>query len=370
MLYETFFNNADVLLRDDVTGEDSVLHSSESLSASGFGGEAFNATLFARATISNPVVGDAVEIVYITALDEATDGITVLRGREGTGVQSWPAGSKLQCRVTAGMLASQRLETMFDAQGYGLSICYGENIKASDNGFIFGGPTPSGAAAIVPNSWAIGGLPVLAERGQADAVAMSVAVEGVGASSSVELGVAPDYNSAADYYAGSIVKVASPPGVYSRNKNFAMDGSRPGTGITACWSKVTADAAGGIFRVGLGEWDDPDVWFYPSEIGFICDQHSATTTPVVSVGELDAAGTVVSLSNLANGVSLAEVDGAHQRVVLTNSVKRGVKGMIFSIDTAAEGGSFKGRFYWKGLFVCSNTAAGWPISYGSPDGAE
>lgn len=368
MLHETFFNNAEVSLRDAITGEDSVIHASEPLSQS-FGVGYFNAAVFARATISNSAVSDAVEIVYITALDGTADSITVLRGREGTEFGPWPAGSKLQCRVTAGMLASQRLETMFDADNYGLSICFGGNIKAQDGKLRPDGSVPKGDFAIVPNSWAIGGFPVLPESGRADSPPMSTAVEGVGVSSSVELGVAPDYDSNADYYAGSIVKLANPPHtVYSRNRHFDLGGVKAAPGHAAFWSVVAVDADGGIFRVSFEDYDDPDVWFYPSEIGFICDQHSATSTPVVSVGELDGAGNVVSLNNLASGVSLSDIDGAHQRVALTNSVKRGVKGMIFSIGTAAAGGSFKGRFYWKGLFVCSNTAAGWPADYGPPDG--
>lgn len=369
MLYEIFFNNAEVALRDGISGEDSVIHASESLSASGFSGGTFNATQFARATISNPAAGDVVEIVYITALDETTDSITVLRGREGTELGTWPAGSKLQCRVTAGMLASQKLESMFDADNYGLSICYGDNIKAQDGKLRPDGSVPKGDFAIVPNSWAIGGLPVLPESGEADSASISSAVEGVGVSSSVELGVAPDYDSDADYYAGSIVRLPDPPHtVYSRNRNFDLGGVKAAPGHADFWSVMTVDAGGGIFRVALKSYDDPDVWFYPSEIGFICDQHWATSTPVVSVGELSGAGNVVSLNNLANGVSLSGIDGSRQRAVVTNSVMRGIKGMIFSIDTAATGGSFKGRFYWKGLFVCSNTASGWPTYYGPPDG--
>jgi hypothetical protein len=93
--------------------------------------------------------------------------------------------------------------------------------------------------------------------------------------------------------------------------------------------------------------DDPDTWFYPSEIGFICEDYAATSTPTVSVGELNASGAVVSKTNLVNAVPLTAIDGSHQRIVLATNIKKGIRGMIFSIDTAAQeersGGVSTGR---------------------------
>lgn len=365
MLIEQFVNNAEVTLQSAATTSDTEFFLTEDVSATVLDAVVFNSLYFMRATLSHPdVVG--LEIVFITSLSTGVSNkIRVIRGREGTTAKDWPVGTKIQCRATAGMMRSINAVSMFDGTSYSLSLAGGENIKAHH-------PTKHNRS-LVPNSWTIGGMPVLTEKGYDDYTPMSSAVEGVGASYSVELGVAPNYDSGTTYYPGAIVKDPSPPyTMYSMSSAVDLGAAAPALG-GGYWNEVTEDADGGIFRVGFepGGWpgsDDPDVWFYPSEIGFICDAHTATTTPTVSVGEVDAAGDLVSLTNLASAVSLTAIDGAHQRVVVANNIKKGVRGLIFSIDTAATGGTFKGRFYWRGLFICSNTAAGWPTAYPNPDG--
>lgn len=362
MLVEQFVNNAEVTLQSAATTSATEFFLTEDVSATVLNAVAFDAYYFMRATLSHPDV-EGLEIVFITSLATGVSNkIRVIRGREETGAKTWPVGTKIQCRATAGMMRGINARSMFDQNSYGLSIADGNNAKVYH-------PTEL-RSSLVPHSWAIGGLPVLIENGSSDYAPLSSSVEGVGASCSVELGVAPNYDSGATYYPGAIVKDPSPPyTVYSMGSAVDLGAAAPALGA-GYWSEVTEDADGGISRVGfLSEVDDPDVWFYPSEIGFICDAHTATTTPTVSVGELDAAGDLVSLTNLASAVSLTAIDGAHQRVVLANNIKKGVRGLIFSIDTAATGGTFKGRFYWRGLFVCSNTAAGWPTAFPNPDGA-
>lgn len=362
MLYERYVNNAEVTLQSSITTSDTDLFLTEYVTATALDPVKFVALFFLRATLSHASV-TGLEIVYITSLvtGGVANKIQVIRGREGTTAKDWPVGTKIQCRATAGMMRALKNQTLFDQSGYGISIAEGANVKAYH-------PTKFNQL-LAPHSWAVGGMPLLVERGVADTSPMSSAVEGVGASCSVELGVAPNYDGGTTYYPGAIVKDPSPPyTVYSMESGVALGAAAPALGA-GYWSEVTEDADGGIFRVGFESgFDDPDAWFYPSEIGFICDAHTATTTPTVSVGELDAAGELVSLTSLASAVALTAIDGAHQRVVLTNTVKKGVRGLIFSIDTAATGGTFKGRFYWKGLFVCSNTAAGWPTAFPNPDG--
>ena len=361
MLVERFVNNAEVTLQSAVGTSDTEFFLTKDVSATALNAVVFSARYFMRATLSHPdVVG--LEIVFITSLLPASSNkIKVIRGREGTTAKAWPIGAKIQCRATAGMMNSINALSMFDRNALSLSLAGGDNTKAYH-------PTKL-SNSLVPHSWAIGGLPVLTEKGFSDYAPLSSAVEGVGASCSVELGVAPNYDSGATYYPGAIVKDPSPPyTVYSMESAVDLGAAAPDLG-GGYWHEVTEDADGGIFRTGFESgFDDPDVWFYPSEIGFICNAHTATTTPTVSVGELDAAGDLVSLNNLASAVALTAIDGAHQRVVLANNIKKGVRGLIFSIDTAATGGTFKGRFYWRGLFVCSNSAAGWPTAYPNPDG--
>lgn len=364
MLYERYVNNAEVTLQSSITTSDTDLFLTEDVTATALDPVKFVALFFLRATLSHASV-TGLEIVYITSLvtGGVANKIQVIRGREGTTPQAWPAGTKIQCRATAGMMRSLKNQTLFDQSGYGISIAEGANVKAYH-------PTKFNQL-LAPHSWAVGGMPLLVEQGVSDYyyAQMSSAVEGVGSSYSVELGVAPNYDSGTTYYPGAIVKDPSPPyTVYSMGNGVDLGAAAPALGA-GYWSELTEDADGGIFRVGFESgFDDPDAWFYPSEIGFICDAHTATTTPSVSVGELDAAGDLVSLTNLASAVALTAIDGAHQRVVLANNIKKGVRGLIFSIDTAATGGTFKGRFYWRGLFVCSNSAAGWPTAYPNPDG--
>lgn len=362
MLYERYVNNAEVTLQSAITTSDTDLFLTEDVTATALNPVKFVAMYFLRATLSHASVS-GLEVVFITSLvtGGVANKIQVIRGREGTTPQAWPAGAKIQCRATAGMMHKLSAQTLFNANSYALSIAEGDNVKAYH-------PTKMNQSQ-VPSSWAIGGLPVLVEKGFYDYSPPSSSVEGVGASCSVELGVAPNYDSVATYYPGAIVKDPnSPYTVYSMSSNVDLEAAAPALG-SGYWDAATEDADGGIFRVGFEPgYHDPDVWFYPSEIGFICDARTATTTPTVSVGELDAAGALVSLTNLASAVALTTIDGAHQRVVLANNIKKGVRGLIFSIDTAATDGTFKGRFYWRGLFICSNTAAGWPTAYPNPDG--
>lgn len=368
MLYEVFLNNGQVSLADELAADAVTISLNEVLSETVFGvstplfGTSFvNDSTFARATISSPDV-DGFEIVFITEVDTETNRMTIVRAAENTTAIDWPAGSTIQSRVTAGMLFDLKAGALFDASTGSLSLAYANNSKAYDW---------HGNTAMPINSWSIGGCPVLAEMGGSDRGAyrpMSASVEGVGTSDSVELGVAPGYDSEQEYFAGSIVRDPNPPhAVFAHGNNVVLSDPKPALG-EAFWQELYPSADGDIYRASFLGWDDPDVRFYPSEIGFICDQYSAATPPKVSIGSIDDSGEPVSFNDLVNGFELNSVDGAHQRAVIAGLLKQGVRGLVFTIHTAATGGSFKGRFYWKGLFICSNSAAGWPTQYGSPDG--
>lgn len=367
MLYEVFLNNAEATLADELAISEVVFSCNEVLSGTAFGAWvpsfdlAFaNDATFARATISHPSV-EAVEIVLITEVDVDNNRMRVTRAAEFTQAIDWPAGSKIQSRVTAGMLGVMKMDSIYDRSAQSLSLAWGYNGKVYDW---------HGNNAFVANSWSIGGSPVLAEKGggEVDFIPMSSAVEGVGATISLELGVAPDYDHEKDYFAGSVVRDPNPPhAIFTHGNNVVLDGTKPELG-GAYWMEILPSPDGAISRVSFTASDDPDVRFYPSEIGFICDQYSASTPPKVSIGSIDETGAPVSFNNLADGFELGSVDGAHQRAVIAGMLKQGVRGLVFTLHTPATGGSFKGRFYWKGLFVCSNSAAGWPTQYGAPDG--
>lgn len=368
MLRETYFNNAGFVLAQSVLAASTTLQSTTGLEASGFLGMQgrFNVLSYARVTISNPEQREAVEIAFILSMNEVDNTVQVIRGQEGTTAFEWDAGSKVDCRVTAGLLDGARANIAFSARTFAATIGFSENFKALN--YSLQGKK---GFELIPNSWAVGGLPALAQSGGDDAFQkfFSSSVEGVGDSVAVELGVAPDYDSNQAYYPGAIVRnPEAPHQLFAASRSTLLGGPKPALG-QGNWTEVEVDADGGIFRIGfLPGMDDPDVWFYPSEIGFICEAHSATSVPTVSAGALTAAGAVISKTNLVNAVALTGIDGSHQRIVLATNIRQGVKGLIFSLDAAATGGSFRGRFYWKGLFVCTNTAAGWPAQYGPPEG--
>ncbi|WKL15100.1 hypothetical protein QYQ99_22485 [Comamonas testosteroni] len=369
MLQESYFNNAGFALAGGISAADTVISSAITMPEAGLieGGGRFNLTSFARATLVNPEQRDAVEIVFIVKINEFEKTVEVLRGQEGTTALAWNEGTKLECRITAGMLNAARARSAFSPNTGALSINFGDNLRV----YSYAAGAPNGQS-LIANSWAIGGAPVLAQAGgdEAGFMLMCSSVEGVGNSAAVELGVAPDYESTKAYYPGSIVKSTEAPfKVFSASRAVKLGPGIPKPALgEEYWSEVSEDADGGIARVGFQDgWDDPDTWFYPSEIGFICEDYAATSTPTVSVGELNAGGAVVSKTNLVNAAPLTAIDGSHQRIVMATNIKKGVRGMIFSIDTAAAGGTFRGRFYWKGLFVCTNTAAGFPSEYGPPD---
>jgi hypothetical protein len=369
MLLETYFNNAGFTLAAGISATDTVIASAITMPEAGLieGGGLFNLTSFARATLVNPDQRDAVEIVFIVKINNLAKTVEVLRGQEGTTALAWGEGTKLECRITAGMLDVVRAKSKYSSNLNALSINFGDNLRV----YSYAAGSPTGEALII-NSWAIGGTPVLAQAGgdEASYMPMCSSVEGAGNTAAIELGVAPDYESGKDYVPGSIVKSTEAPfTVYSASRDMRLGPGipRPALG-EEFWSVVAEDADGGIARVRLEDGvDDPDIWFYPSEIGFICEDYAATSVPTVSVGSLDADGVVISKTNLINAVPLTAIDGSHQRIVLASNIKQGIRGMIFSIDSAAAGGTFKGRFYWKGLFVCTNTEAGFPREYGPPD---
>jgi hypothetical protein len=54
-----------------------------------------------------------VEIVFIVRINDAAKTVEVLRGQEGTTALAWNEGTKLECRITAGMLNVARARSAF-----------------------------------------------------------------------------------------------------------------------------------------------------------------------------------------------------------------------------------------------------------------
>ena len=317
---------------------------------------------FTIATITHESVADKYEIVYLVTKEESAGVLKVVmsRGQGGTYPQVWPAGALVECRVTAGMLELLQSGTMRDEANNAMSLNGGDVFVDWDEDLNL---------EVIGDAWAIGGLPIAPGRGWGDylhltQVDMAQQVEGVGYSNVVELGVAPNFDALKKYVPGDYAKDPNSPFwtySYGRGGAFGVT-EHPALGDFP-W--VRFDPAGDSNFVAFARLSAVDQWFYPTEFGFICEEYDATSPPTIRVVEVNHHGTeqgVLIAAKPLTGI------GQRQRFVLSSVITKGIKGMNFVRDVAAAGGTCRGRFYWKGLFICSNTSAGYPTSPSSIDG--
>lgn len=118
MAYKYLFsNNARVELVEGVSSDGELLTVGDESAiltfASGdtFGNDENGFDRIQQATIVNPGIAGAYEIVSIKAINILDGTFTVDRGREGTTARTWPAGSILEARITAEMLESMASAT-------------------------------------------------------------------------------------------------------------------------------------------------------------------------------------------------------------------------------------------------------------------
>ncbi len=315
------------------------------------------------ATLTNPAAPGVYEIVHIT-VHNGTD-FTIVRGREGTSAVAWAADTIISARVTAAMLESfaQNRESTTGNNGAlalgtidqtaAVRASKGVAINAIGNG--------------VEDAWLIGGAPVLQRVGATSVALMDrhMTPDGTGATPTVDLGVPPTWATATSYSDAAIVQPTTPDGLQyllwmtdpstgpltsgATEPSFAGPAGAfaefdPGGGFDNFWTCL--DLATGITQ------DLPmvGVRFYPSEVGFICFERGAgvTTDPVVSIG------TTATPTKYASAVTLTGL-GTNQihRIAVTD--QDGVGGLKFTLDTPAAGGVFRGRFYFKGTFVQSES---------------
>ncbi|MDD2711292.1 MAG: hypothetical protein PHU77_00090 [Simplicispira sp.] len=308
------------------------------------------------ATITHPSLPGVCEVVFLLGAVEIGAEIRLLseRAQEQTAALEWPTDSLVECRVTQGMLTSL---------GAGSSYHKGAAAVSINGGDVFADMTAQGDSVMAPYAWAIGGAPAAPARGYGEDSPMAASVEGVGYSNVVELGVAPNYDPARTYYPGDYAKdTASPFWTWAYQRGNAFPEVAVALGDSP-WVRYAPENDSNIVsfqRLGPG-----DIWFYPTEIGFICEAYDATSSPSIAVKETDRWGD--QLGDLIASKPLTGI-GARQRFVLANNLTKGVNGMHFVRTAAAAGGTCRGRFYWKGLFICSNSAAGFPQAIGPTDG--
>lgn len=315
------------------------------------------------ATLTNPAAPGVYEIVHIT-VHNGTD-FTIVRGREGTSAVAWAANTIISARVTAAMLESfaQNRESTTGNNG---ALALGTTdqtaaVRASK------GVAINAIGSGVEDAWLIGGAPVLQRVGATSVTLMDrhMTTDGTGATPTVDLGVPPTWAAATSYSDAAIVQPTTPDGLQyllwmtdpssgpltsgATEPSFAGPSGAfiafsPGGGFANFWTCL--NLASGITQ----DLPMSGVRFYPSEVGFICFERGAgvTSAPVVSIG------TTATPTKYASAVTLTGL-GTNQihRIAVTD--QDGVGGLKFTLVAPAAGGVFRGRFYFKGTFVQSES---------------
>lgn len=302
-------------------------------------GSAYAFTTSQLATLANAAMPGMYEVVKILSVSGAE--ITVQRGYESTDdagpVHAWPVGTSLTGRVTASMLkAFLQIERGF----------FGSNAQEADRFAALGYP------AIKRQSIQMLSNPTAYHRG-------GNAMPAAGASMYVDLGV-PLAWSAGNLLHGDVVAPTTPDGCqYWACTN--RDGSvgiitepvfaGPGVNVPIDPSDLSKG-----YMVAMDSPIDfnvrfENVLFVVEEVGFIARTVNAVDVPVVSIGSnMDASSP--NPTRYANNVALSQITGdSHIHRIPVAAGGQLVDTLTFKLETAATGGQFSGRFYWRGFFV-------------------
>lgn len=290
------------------------------------------------------------EVVAILRHESGAATFDVKRNIEGASGMSWPAGTLMQARVTAATLDSfmQGSEEDVPVVSDGVLNIPGGRFSMSamphvgrvfaPSDSMYGANLAGGAASVV-------GVSTFVDLGVAEAISDPDGY-GVYQHGHVYIPASPagqqyGYNA---FDGGSIdYTVESPPLVFSSGGDYSIqvvDGTGAAHGVLV--------AVGLPVNVSVGFSGNSIV---VEEVGFIGDDVTATTKPIVSIGDLDQASTP-DAARFANNVSLTQISaGGHiHRIPVT--VGGGMsRTLTFRLDTPATGGSFRGRFYWRGFLV-------------------
>lgn len=274
----------------------------------------------------------------IVRLQSRSDAVFVCeRSLENTVPLDWPVGTKLEARVTAGMLERfPQIEAGFlDAK---------DGARFALKGY---------PAVMLHTTQMLSGATSFNRNGQTPSV--------VGVSPFVDLGVPPAWT-AGNYRHGDVVVPSTPDGAqYWLCSNSDMSvhvGAEPefaGPGVN-----VPVDPADETlgYMVAMAMPLDFLVRFagvrlVVEEVGFISRSVTAGDVPSVSIGsDLDSGSP--NPTRYANNVALSQIAGDNH----VHRIPIAVGGQLidtlkFKVETAATGGKFAGRFYWRGFFVQS-----------------
>lgn len=297
------------------------------------------------ATITDGSMPGVFEVVKITARAGAV--FTVERGHElpeGMGsLPSWPIGAKLSARITA-----KTLEAFAQTSEVGPSIT---DVNAGAGTFLFTSKPTLRQLRRTPTT----GFP-------SSSVDRSFAAEISGWSQPVDLGEPITWNSS-PHGISSVVIPTVPNGnqywfdptnyaEYTQSyANVEPDFNNPNFDPVVAYTGTSPDL------VPVGFWVPTEMpvqltiafgsdKIIVSEVGFVVFDKTATTNPIVNFG---APG---DNTRFASAVELNQVtssQGVH-RVPVTGGGDF-VTSLSFQVATSATGGTFRGRFYWRGFLM-------------------
>lgn len=312
------------------------------------------------------------EIARLLEVGGSADEFVVERGVEGSTSLAWPAGAKVSARVTADMLkaflqvdqqgmvvhpgASASMQNVYEFAPQGR-----RTLNSRENVFAFNG------RSVGDNVVQISAYPVLQNYPSRNPpFDTSAGVEhdpgfstpSVGGSDFVDLGVPPAWANNAYYYQGSVVvptgggtKQFSLQLLDEENIFFVPSGATEPDFVNGPLSVTYGGEVRGYWTPTDLPIDIQRTFVYGrrlvvTEIGFIASRFSASTAPVVSIG------TLADPTKFANAVALSQIAarGDVHRIPITAG-GASIDNIRFRLDTAATGGRFLGRFYWRGFFT-------------------
>lgn len=313
------------------------------------------------ATLTNKAIPGAYEIVTITQHDGVS--FSVDRAAEETTLRTWPAGTKMSARVTAGMLRA-----ISGGTPEGTKFSVGASIVMAPGDVI----SPGQVESSQPYSFVMGGRSRLSAVSQISVPSVlqlenggvgaqyyseyqdfNLAYPSIGGTFAVDLGVPPVWQALTLYPRGSVVSptVSNGKQYWAETEEIAgtmQSGPKEPDWLVGAPEEGVA-ATKGVWRPTPVPISFTQAMPYPlvvTEVGFIAHKATAATLPSISIG------TPASPTRFASNIELTQITGAGciHRIPITSGGAM-VSAMQYTVDTAATGGQFLGRFYWRGFFV-------------------
>lgn len=297
------------------------------------------------ATLTHPSLPGIYEVVRIRQHAYGATDFTVERGYElgAWAVQEWPIGTKMQARITAKMLRA------FPQQDIGGMVVFTGSLSGSDD-FAYGTrPVLRDQRGRITN-----GSPPTSQD-------TLFAPEVVGGSFAMDLGVAATWGSTTPYYGLAVVQPATPDG-FQYFLDLRLGESRSQTNVTPAFDGTTSPTVAHDGNTpgnkDVGFWVptalpidvsasfDGNSKLVVTEVGFMAREVTAGDTPSVSIG------TSGNPTKFVNNQALSQITGSNQvhRFPITAGGEM-VSSLRYVVNTAATGGVFRGRFYWRGFFL-------------------